>query len=119
LKFRFLDKADWNQDVNVFKINSWQNEPIETEEMLPKWFNISEIPYDKMWEDDSIWLPKVIAGEKIEFEFQFLDGKLVNQREFTRPKLEDSKLVIDNSYKKVFQNFYSLKSKIFNVLIYG
>jgi hypothetical protein len=72
-----------------------------------------------MWEDDNIWLPKVIAGEKIEFEFQFLDGKLVNQREFTRPKLEDSKLVIDNSYKKVFQNFYSLKSKIFNVLIYG
>ncbi len=119
LQFRFLDKADWNQDVNVFKINSWQNEPIETEEMLPKWFNISEIPYDMMWEDDKIWLPKVIAWEKIEFEFQFLDGKLVNHKEFTRAKLEESKLIINNWYKKIFQNFYSLNSKVFNVLIYG
>lgn len=80
LNFRFLDKPEWDQDVNVFMINKWQNEPIETEEMLPKWFNIDEIPYDKMWEDDKIWLPKAIAWEKLEFKFEFLDGKLASYK---------------------------------------
>jgi len=80
LKFRFLDNPDWSQDVHLFKINNWENEAIETEEMFPKWFDINQIPYDKMWEDDKIWFPKVIAWEKIEFEFDFLDGKMVNYK---------------------------------------
>lgn len=118
LKFRFLDKAEWNQDVNIFKINKWENEAIETEEMLPKWFNIDEIPYDKMWEDDKFWLPKVIAWEKVEFEFNFLDWKLVKNIEFERPKLKESNLIIDNTYKQIYQNFYTFNSKEFNILIY-
>jgi hypothetical protein len=28
--------------------------------MKPEWFNIKNIPYDKMWEDDKIWLPEIL-----------------------------------------------------------
>jgi len=32
----------------------------ETEEMKPEWFSIDEIPYDKMWDDDSYWMPRIL-----------------------------------------------------------
>jgi hypothetical protein len=44
---------------------------METEEMQPKWFDLSKIPYESMWEDDAIWLRNVIADEEVEYEFIF------------------------------------------------
>jgi len=44
----------------------------ETEEMLPKWFDIEAIPFSEMWEDDPIWLPRLLNGEQdIEYRFIF------------------------------------------------
>lgn len=51
--------------VHAFISRSWEGTPTETEEMAPKWFKISEIPYDKMWEDDSVWLPFVLRGRQV------------------------------------------------------
>ena len=39
--------------------------------MKPQWFNTDNIPFDAMWEDDPYWLPRVIDGENVEFEFYF------------------------------------------------
>jgi hypothetical protein len=39
--------------------------------MAPKWFDIDKIPYDKMWVDDVLWLPKVIKGEYVKGNFYF------------------------------------------------
>ena len=36
----------------LFWINKWEGEPEESEEMKPIWFNVEEIPYDQMWQDD-------------------------------------------------------------------
>ncbi len=69
MDFFFENKDDWNQRVHIFLIESWQGEPCETEEMMPKWFKISDIPYDKMWVDDPLWLPRVLKGEHIEASF--------------------------------------------------
>mgnify|MGYP001806601676 FL=1 len=71
IKFYFKDNQDWDQEVVVFKIIDWENEPQESEEMAPQWIDINKIPYDKMWIDDRFWLPKVLAGEKIEAKFVF------------------------------------------------
>lgn len=51
--------------VHVYMCTEWKGEPKETDEMAPKWFNVSEIPYNEMWEDDSIWLPFVLKGDKV------------------------------------------------------
>jgi 8-oxo-dGTP diphosphatase/2-hydroxy-dATP diphosphatase len=32
--------------------------------MKPEWFNIDEIPFDKMWEDDPLWFPSMLKNEK-------------------------------------------------------
>jgi len=71
LHFYFDKNPEWNQDVNLFKINDYIWDPIETEEMKPKWFKISKIPYNEMWEDDIIWLPRMLNWEKIEYDFYF------------------------------------------------
>ena len=77
LHFFFEQNHDWDQDVNIFKINKFHWEPTETEEMKPKWFAINEIPYHEMWEDDIIWLPRMLSGEKVEYDFTFgMDGKI-------------------------------------------
>lgn len=78
LHFVFEGKPDWNQDVNVFLVRDYSGpDAVETEEMRPQWFKISEIPYDDMWSDDPYWLPRVLEGDKVEFDFTFdSDGDL-------------------------------------------
>ena len=71
IKFYFNEKPDWNQQMHVYFINKWQGEPIESEEMAPKWYKKDQIPYEVMWVDDPYWLPKVLSGKKIEAEFYF------------------------------------------------
>lgn len=71
LNFYFSDKPDWNQQVIVYLSDEWVGEPKESEEMAPKWFDIDEIPYDKMWDDDIHWLQEVLKGVDIEADFLF------------------------------------------------
>ena len=71
LNFWFENQTDWNQQVVVFITREWTGTPTETEEMAPKWFNISSLPFDKMWEDDVFWLPKVLSGKIVEGNFLF------------------------------------------------
>lgn len=71
LNFYFLNRSDWNNHTSVYLVDSWIGEPTESEEMSPKWFELDKIPYDKMWEDDALWLPKVLNRIKIEADFLF------------------------------------------------
>jgi 8-oxo-dGTP pyrophosphatase MutT (NUDIX family) len=69
--FKFAEKPEWNQDVHLFVAKEWEGEPQESEEMLPKWFALSEIPYKDMWPDDTLWLPHILEGKKLEANFTF------------------------------------------------
>lgn len=71
LDFYFPNNLDWNQRVTVFIAKKWDKEPLETEEMAPKWFNKNNLPFKLMWSDDIYWLPKVLDGKKIKAEFLF------------------------------------------------
>ena len=39
--------------------------------MNPSWYGLDEIPYDSMWVDDILWLPKVLKGKQLNAEFLF------------------------------------------------
>jgi 8-oxo-dGTP pyrophosphatase MutT (NUDIX family) len=74
LDFFFEEHPDWNFNVHIFFLDKWEGQPAETEEMAPEWFSEETIPYESMWVDDPIWLPKALAGERIEGAFHFTDG---------------------------------------------
>lgn len=64
----FFEKTDPSFHFNafVFTATEWTGAPTETEEMRPKWYNLSDIPYDQMWADDPHWLPLVLDGKLVE-----------------------------------------------------
>lgn len=66
--------------VHVYTSKSWDGEPIETEEMAPKWFKTSKIPYDQMWADDPYWLPQVLDGKLLKCEFHLDENDKVFQQ---------------------------------------
>ena len=81
IEFYYSAKPEWDQVMSVFLASSGQGEPLETEEMIPQWFELSAIPYDTMWPDDKFWLPKVLAGKKVTGKFYFgADGTIVQHQ---------------------------------------
>ena len=47
----------------VYRTTSFQGEATESPEAAPLWTGMDAISYDRMWEDDRIWLPMVIDGQ--------------------------------------------------------
>lgn len=43
----------------------------ESDELKPYWFDLDNIPYDKMFEDDLYWMPIVLEGNKIQAFFEY------------------------------------------------
>lgn len=71
LKFYFQGKPDWDEWMHIFLVKDWQGEPMESDEMLPRWFKRQEIPFGDMWCCDKHWVPSVLQGKKIEGEVYF------------------------------------------------
>lgn len=51
--------------VHVFLTHTLSGEPVETESMKPYWWAVYNLPFEHMLEADPLWLPKVLAGEKM------------------------------------------------------
>lgn len=64
-------EESWSMYVHAFIADEWQGEPRETEEMAPKWYDFSDIPYKDMWQDDEHWLPIALEGKTLRGEFTF------------------------------------------------
>ena len=52
----------------------------ETELFIPQWFNINEIPYNQMPEDDIHWYPLFLKGDILSGEFIFQGTQLLNHK---------------------------------------
>jgi 8-oxo-dGTP diphosphatase len=74
IEFLFPEKDGWDMCVHVFFTRVWEGEPIESDEMQPKWFKISEIPLDQMWIDDKYWLMDAINGKRFKAVCSFKGG---------------------------------------------
>lgn len=81
IKFEFETKYEQIMVVHVFVGKEYQGEITESEEMKPEWFQISDIPYDKMWKDDEYWLPELIKGNNFKGYFLFHDESKIVKHE--------------------------------------
>jgi len=51
---------DW--EVEVYTCDKWKGEIKESDEMKPEWFDIKKLPYEQMWENDVLWIEKVLTS---------------------------------------------------------
>ena len=67
----FIKGEKKNLVFYLYIATKWLGSPKESDEMKPFWFDINNIPYDKMFTDDKYWLPLVLSGRKIKAHFSF------------------------------------------------
>jgi 8-oxo-dGTP diphosphatase len=59
---------------HVYLADDCVGEAQETDEAVPLWTPLGEIPYHRMWEDDRHWLPAILEGRTFLGRFVF-DGE--------------------------------------------
>lgn len=59
--------------IHVFRADDCRGEPTETPEAIPLWTPLDTIPFDRMWEDDRLWFPRMLSGPPFEMRTLF-DG---------------------------------------------
>ena len=82
LDFRFPHRPDWSTVMYVFCAWAWEGTPQVGREIVPAWYAVEAIPYGKMWADTAHWLPRVLAGERVQGRFYFAaDNETVSRAE--------------------------------------
>ena len=78
MSFQFTD--GYSLHCTVFTATEYSGTPCETDEAVPLWFPLDQIPYEKMWQDDRYWVPLMIAGKKFKGFFLFNDDTMLDKK---------------------------------------
>jgi 8-oxo-dGTP diphosphatase len=78
LSFQFTDGLGLH--CSVFFAADFDGTPEETDEAEPFWCDTDSLPFEKMWEDDAVWLPLALHGRRILGRFIF-DGDSMLSKE--------------------------------------
>jgi len=78
LHFQFLD--GYSLFCTVFVASHFNGTPVETEEAAPLWFEIGQLPFNEMWEDDKLWLPQALEGKSFRGFFVFDGERMVSEQ---------------------------------------
>lgn len=73
LTFVFPFRPAWNQTAEVFVTADFVGEPAESDELIPRWFDVDALPLDGMWDDARYWLPRALAGERVVARITFAE----------------------------------------------
>lgn len=91
INFYFQQENNNIHNVHIFICNDFKGEVKETEEMKPEWFDVNNLPTDKMWPADITWLPIFLQNKK--FSGEILFDKPTNE--------EYTSKVLDGGIKKI------------------
>ena len=76
----FIFKDGYSLFGYAFFADGYEGELIESEEADPFLCPLDNIPYDKMWEDDTYWLPDALAGNYAKGQFIFDNDRMVSKK---------------------------------------
>ncbi len=71
LEFLFPARPEWSRLVHVFRLEFWEGEPTESDEIRPEWFGFDELPLNQMWADAAYWLPQALLGIRPRMRFTY------------------------------------------------
>ena len=77
---QFAFSNGYNLACTIFVAALATGTPVETPEAEPFWQPEGEIPYDRMWADDRVWLPRLLAGQPFRGAFMFDDDRMLWHR---------------------------------------
>lgn len=77
-RFQFVD--GYSTYVHVFRAPDLRGRPVETDEAIPLWVDLDAIPYDRMWEDDRLWLPLLVEGRRFSGYWIFDGDRMLDYR---------------------------------------
>jgi 8-oxo-dGTP diphosphatase len=80
IELRFQDSEDVPMLGLAFRALRFSGTPRETAEAAPFWCPLTAIPYERMWADDRIWLPRLIEGEPSLGEFIMAGERVIDHR---------------------------------------
>jgi 8-oxo-dGTP diphosphatase len=69
LSFQFAD--GYSTHVYAFRADDCHGEVRETDEAVPLWTPLDAIPWEEMWADDRLWLPRLLDGRPVRGRFLF------------------------------------------------
>ncbi|KAJ2456549.1 hypothetical protein GGF42_003205 [Coemansia sp. RSA 2424] len=81
LKKRGMGVGLWNGfGVFVYIARDIFGDVIESDEMMPKWFNVAELTYQDTYKEALVWWPTMLAGHTFVAQFEFVDGVITSQK---------------------------------------
>jgi 8-oxo-dGTP diphosphatase len=60
--FVFPAKPEWDMATTVYLCRNFSGQAQESDEILPRWYAVGELPESQMWADAIHWLPAFLAG---------------------------------------------------------
>lgn len=69
LWFAMSDMEDIH--CHVFMAHEFDGVPTPTDEAIPAWTELDQIPWERMWADDPHWLPHMLDGKRFLGKFVF------------------------------------------------
>jgi 8-oxo-dGTP diphosphatase len=94
LWFQFADGHSIH--VSVHAATDFSGQPTETDEAVPLWFPLEDIPFDEMWADDREWFPHFFAEQYFLGKFTFA-GDQMTGKEMTFPEKPSSLVLLKQS----------------------
>lgn len=78
ITYPFVDKEEWSQRSFGFVTRTWTGTPTGSDELAPHWYPVDAIPFDRMWADACLWLPRALDGDFVDATYSFrADGSMV------------------------------------------
>jgi hypothetical protein len=71
--------------VHVFQTTDFSGELIESDEMRPMWYKEDALPFEKMWADDSYWVPYLLANKRFIGRFTYEDDDTIIEHSIREP----------------------------------
>lgn len=78
IRFQFTD--GYALECWVFSATDHEGTATETDEAVPLWTPVDQIPYERMWADDVLWLPHMLQGHNLEGTFLFDGDRMLGHR---------------------------------------
>ena len=78
LRFQFVD--GYSIHVIAFRATRYRGQLKETEEAIPLWTELDQIPWQEMWQDDQHWLSFLIEQKPVVGKFLFKGDCMIGYR---------------------------------------